>query len=370
MKRRIQISNGMLIAIIINIVYAKSIGVTQGILARQAGGDMWLITIFSTILGLGVMWLMVKIIKRYPDKNIFEHMNVLTGKWGEKLIGLCIFIFFLGAFGTVMITVVYHLHDFFLPDLPIYIFVVLIVGVGIYGIMKGVEVISRLALLGVFSIIILNILLLLGSLDYFTIREFFPVLRNGFFNAVEVTKHHNADWAMAIFMVAILLPMVKEKEKWTKSSRVAMIYSGLLILMWPILEVGVLSPELTGQYLVSCMQMARSAEIGLFIHRYELIMVIFFAMSALIQVMMCLLCGTISVKHLLGMKKINGLFIPVSLIMGGFGYWVVSDHNRAMDLLTYYWPPIAMPITFGVPIVIFLLGLVLKRKGGAKEVSS
>lgn len=270
--------------------------------------------------------------------------------------------FFLGGFGTVMITVVYHLHDFFLPDLPIYIFVILIVGVGIYGIYKGIEVIARLALLGVFSIIILNILLMLGSLDYFHVREFFPIFRNGFFNVVEVTKHHNADWGLAIFMVAILLPMVKEKEKWMKSSAKATVYGGLFILMWPILQVGVLTPELTGQYLVACMQMARSAEIGLFIHRYELIMVIFFAMSALIQVMICLLCGSISVKHIAGSKKLKILYIPVGVTMGGFGYWVVSDHNRAMDLLTYHWPPIAMPIFFGVPIVLFILGFFLKKK--------
>lgn len=361
-KTYTQISNGMLIAIIINMTYAKAIGVTQGIFARQVGGDMWVATIFSIAISLGVMLLTVALIKRYPEKNIFEHTRTLLGKWGEKLVALLIFVFFLGGFATVMITVVYHLHDFFLPDLPIYIFVILIVGVGIYGIMKGIEVISRLALLGVFSIIVLNILLMLGSLDYFHVREFFPVVRNGFFDVVKVTKHHNADWGLAIFMVAILLPMVKQKEKWMMSSMKGTIYGGLFILMWPILQVGVLTPELTGQYLVACMQMARSAEIGLFIHRYELIMVIFFAMSALIQVMICLLCGSISVKHIIGSKKLTILYIPVAVIMGGFGYWVVSNHNRAMDLLTYYWPPIAMPIFFGIPVVLFVLGFFLKKK--------
>lgn len=116
--------------------------------------------------------------------------------------------------------------------------------------------------------------------------------------------------------------------------------------------------------------MARSAEIGFFIHRYELIMVIFFSVSALIQVMICLLCGTISVKHVLGMKKLNPLLLPVSMIMGLFSYWVIRDHNQAMDLLTYYWPPIAIPIVFGVPLVIYLLGL-FKGKGKVEgEVSS
>lgn len=357
-----QISNAMLLAIIINLVYAKAIGVTQGILARQAGGDMWLVTIFSTIIGLLMMWLTVTIIKRTPEKNILEQTKLLTGKWGEKLFAFILFIFFLGAYGGVMITVVYHLMDYFLPDMPAFLFVVITTLVGLYGLYKGVEVISRLAILGVFSIILLNILLLLGSLSDFKVYHFLPVLGNGFMNAIEVTKHHNADWAMATLMVAILLPMVKQKEKWVKYSTKAILFSGLFIVMWPILEVGVLSPEVAGQYIVACMQMARSAEIGLFIHRYELIMIVFFSISALVQVMMCLLCASISAKHIVGTQNLNKLLIPVAGILGIFGYWVIEDHIRAMDLLTYYWPKIAMPITFGVPILVFLLGSVLKKK--------
>lgn len=357
-----QISNAMLIAIIINLVYAKAIGVTQGILARQAGGDMWIVTIFSTIFGLFVMLLTVATIKRLPEKNILEQTKALVGKWGEKLIAIALFLFFLGAFGGIMITIVYHLMDYFLPDMPVFVFVVVILIVGVYGLFKGIEVMARLAVLGLFSIITLNILLLLGSLSFFEIHNFQPVLRNGFLNAVEVTKHHNADWGMATLMVAILLPMVKQKEKWTTYSLKGIFYGGVFIVMWPILEVGVLSSEVAGQYIVACMQMARSAEIGQFVHRYELIMVIFFSLSALIQVVFCLLCASISAKHIFGAQRLSIFFIPVTLILGGFGYWIVDNHIRAMDFLTYYWPYIAMPVTFGVPITVFVLGMILKKK--------
>ncbi|MFA9559622.1 GerAB/ArcD/ProY family transporter [Evansella sp. AB-rgal1] len=364
-----QLTNGMLLAIIINIVYAKAIGVTQGIVARQAGGDMWIASIVSTILGLFIMILTILIIKRTPDKNIFEHTRLLVGKWGEKVVGLIFFIFFLGSFGGIMITLVYHLNDYFLPDAPIILFVIVGMFAGIFGLFYGIEVISRVAILGVFSIAILNLLILLGSLSYFEIRHFLPLFRNGVLRSIEVTRHQNGDWAMATLMVAVILPMVKEKAKWIATSAKGIIYGGLLILLWPILQVGVLSPEVTGQYIVSCMQMARSAEIGLFIHRYELIMIIFFSLSALVQIMTCLLCATISMKHMIGVKSLNKLSLPVAFILGGFGYWVVVDHIRAMDLLTYYWPNISNPIAFIIPIILFLLGLIMKKKWKSQDMS-
>lgn len=367
-----QLTNGMLLAIIVNIVYAKAIGVTQGIVARQAGGDMWIVSFISTILGLIMMILTILVIKRTPDKNIFEHTGVLVGKWGEKIVGLIFFVFFLGSFGGIMITLVYHLNDYFLPDAPILLFVIVGMFAGVFGLFYGVEVISRVAIVGIFSIATLNLLILLGSLSYFEVRHFLPVLRNGLLKSIEVTRHQNADWGMATLMVAVILPMVKEKSKWMGSSIKGILYGGLLIILWPILQMGVLSPEVTGQYIVSCMQMARSAEIGLFIHRYELIMIIFFSLSALVQIMTCLLCATISMKHFMGAKSLNKLSLPVALLLGGFGYWVVVDHIRAMDLLTYYWPNISNPIAFGVPIVLFLVGLLMKKKwkGVGKSLSS
>ncbi|MBU9714834.1 GerAB/ArcD/ProY family transporter [Evansella tamaricis] len=237
-----QLSNGMLIALIINIVYAKGIGVTQGIIARQAGGDMWIITFLSAMICLGFMVITIFIIRRSPKENMMEQAGSMVGKCGEKVVAGLVFLFFVGAFGGVMITVVYHLQDYFLPDAPTILFIIVSIVVGLYGAYAGIEVIARLSMLGVFSIVILNVLILFGSLSYFEIRHFLPIMRNGVMKAFLITEHHNADWAMAIMMVSILLPMVKEQKKWVGSGVRGVVYGALFIVLWPILNVGVLSP--------------------------------------------------------------------------------------------------------------------------------
>lgn len=359
---RTQISNSILLAIVINIVYAKAIGVTQGAIARQVGADMWIVTILSILFGLLMMWVVVMIIKRTPEKNMLEQSKVLFGTWGEKIFSALFFLFFLGAYGGVMITIVYHLMDYFLPDVPTVIFIIATTGVGLYGLSKGIEVIGRFAVLGLFSISILNILILFGSLDNFHVHHFFPVMQNNLWSNLQATSHHNSDWAMAVLMVAIILPMVKQKEKWNKYTLKSVFIGGGFILMWPLLQVGTLSPEVTGQYIVSCMQMARSAEIGLFVHRYELIMVVFFSISALVQVMTCLICASISAKHVVGAKNINKLYLPTALLLGGFGYWIVDDHMRAMHYLEDYWPVLSMSIIIGITVLVLLFGTIFKRK--------
>lgn len=359
---RIQITNGMLLGLIINMVYAKAIGLTQGSMAREVGSDIWLSTIFSSVIAAILMILVVAVIWRMPDGDLIKQSQIVIGRWFGKLLGLLFFLFFMSGFGGIMATFVYHLKDYFLPDAQTWIFVLIAIIVGGYAIYFGLEVISRMALIGVFSILSLNILLLFGALERFDIRELLPVFESGVGNTIWASRHILADWSLVIMMVAIILPSVKKKQVWRRSTLTGVLYGAGFILMWPIVEVGALSAEVTAQYIVSCMQMARSAQIGLYIHRYEMVMVSFFALSIITQIMMSLYCASVSLQRVIGLKDYRHLIIPVCLIFGGFSYWLVHDHARAMQFIENQWVGIALSISICIPLFMWLIGFALKGK--------
>jgi spore germination protein KB len=358
----VRITGGMLIALILNMVYAKGIGVTQGAAAREAGSDMWLSTIFATFQGLLIMALVVAVCQRVPQLDVIQLSESLFGKLGAVVFGLVVFVFFFFAFGPIMITFVYHLKDYFLPEAPTIIIVCTALGVSIYGVYKGLEVMARMAYVGLFFIFLLNILLMLGSLSEFDVRNLLPVLDSGLWNTLRASRHNDTDWAMATMMASIILPCVKNKQKWNKTALIGIALGGLMVAMWPFLETAVLSAEVTGHYIVACMQLARSAHIGEFLHRYELIMVAFFATSALVQVMISIFCASVAASRIFRLKDYRPAVLPCTLILGAFGYWIVSDHIRAIRLLEQVWPMIALPIAMGLPAILYVSQLLLKRK--------
>lgn len=359
---RVQITNGMFMALIINMIYAKAIGLTQGSISREVGNDMWLSTIFSVVQGIFIMFITIIVIKRAPKLDIIEQCQVILGKWGAKVIALIIFVFFMLAYGVVMITFVYHLKDYFLPEAPTFIFVIAALIVGAFSLYHGLEVIARMALLGIFSILLLNILILIGSLNMFDIRELQPTFNSGLPKILWASRHHNADWAMATMMTALVLPNVKDPNTWKSAGVNGSAYSGIFILLWPILEAGVLTSEVAGQYIVSCMQMARSASIGVFLHRYEMVMIAFFALSSLTQIMMTLFCATVALQKITNIKRFRMLILPVTILLGGFGYYIVNDHRRAMYFLETNWIIASVSIAIVLPILIWLMGLLFKKK--------
>ncbi|PWV98565.1 spore germination protein (amino acid permease) [Paenibacillus cellulosilyticus] len=360
---KIQISNGMFIAMILNIMYAKAIGVTQGVLARAVGQDMWLATLLGTLEGIVMMYLTYVVIRRTPDKDFVQLGQLLLGRWFSSLIALVIFAFFIVAFGPIMITFVYHLRDYFLPDAPLWIFVVTSLVVGAIGCYYGLEVMGRIAMIGLLFMFALNVLITIGSMQEFDIRNLLPVMESGLPRTAKASMHYLADCAMATMMATLVLPLVKKVDIGNgRFGVLGIIGSGMMIIIWAILEGAVLSSEVTSQYTLSCMKLARNAHIGTFLQRYEMIMIALYSLPALFEVMFCIYGTSVCISRIFGIKSNRPMIIPCCIVLGVFGYWIIEDHFRAIDFLENYWPFIALPVAIGLPLIMVLLRVMLGSK--------
>ncbi|MFC5447136.1 GerAB/ArcD/ProY family transporter [Paenibacillus aestuarii] len=361
--RKIQITNGMFIAMVVNLIFAKAIGVTQGILARSIGQDMWMATLLGTLQGAAMMYIAYLAICKTPHLNYIELGDLLLGKWFGKLIALLISVFYLAAFGPVMITFVYHLKDYFLPEAPYWLFTTSALIVGSIGCFYGLEVMARIALIGSLFIFLLNTLIIIGSLKEFDIRNLLPLLEHGFPQTAAASLHFDADWALAIMLVALIMPFVNgAAAHGSKLSVASMLASGMVIAIWAILEGGVLSAEVTSQYTISCMKLARNAHIGNFLQRYEMIMIALYSFSVLFEVMFCIYGTSVGVSKIFGLQSHKRMIVPVCLVLGAFGTWVVQDHFHAIIYLEHDWPRIALPIAFSLPLLMLGLRMLLRKK--------
>ncbi|WP_127533795.1 GerAB/ArcD/ProY family transporter [Paenibacillus kobensis] len=371
MTNKIYISQGMLVAMIVNIIYVKAIGVTQGTLARAVGQDMWIATLLGILQGAVMIYATYLVVRAMPERDFIGIGEALLGRWFGILIALIFIVFFIAAFGPVMITFVYHLKDYFLPEAPLWMFIVAALLVGSLGCFYGLEVMGRIALVGMAFIFMLNLLITIGSTHEFDIRNLLPVFESGVKRTAAASLHYDADCALAIMLAALVLPIVKDVGK--KGSRAAVmgiVVSGISVIMWAILESAVLSADVTSQYTVSCMKLARNAHIGDFLQRYEMIMIALYSLSALFQVMFCIYGTAEGAARLFGLKNNKWTIIPSSIVLGFFGYWVIEDHFRAIDYLEHYWPFIAVPIAFGMPLLMLGLSIMVGKKPDVSAAAS
>ncbi|MDQ6422431.1 endospore germination permease [Paenibacillus sp. LHD-117] len=360
---RIQVSNGMFIAMIVNLIYVKAIGVTQGVVARIVGQDMWIVMLVGTLQGVAMMYVTYLVVRRTPGRDFMEAAELMLGRWFGKLVALLVFVLFFAGFGPIMITFVYHIHEYFLPEMPISLIIFASLIVGAIGCYYGLEVMARIALAGLFFIFLLNVMIVIGSTDEFDILNLLPVLEDGFPRALGASIHFDADWALATMLAALVMPLVKDHPRsGGKVGALGILLSGLLIIIWSILEAAVLSAEVTSQYTLSCMKLAHNAHIGHFLQRYEMVMIALYSLPILFEIMFSLYGCSVSMAKIFGIGSHKPTIVPVGLAMGAFAYWIVEDHFRAIEYLEQVWPFIALPIAVGLPLLLLTLGTLLKGR--------
>lgn len=359
---KVQIPNGMFAILIIDSMWVIAIGMSQGTLTRAVGNNNWITSIFSFIIGIIIMWLTVKILIKTPGKNIIEQSELLIGKWPAKLISISAMAYFGTTFIALMITIVEHVVLYLLPEANIGVVIFFMTFVSIVAGYYGIEVLGRLAWIGFFCLWSFHLLLIVGTIQQFKADNFLPVMNRPVLDVLSASWYINPTWGLATMSAALILPLVKDSKKWKKSSLVGFFLGSVFVLIWPILQIGIITANVSSKYCVLCMELMRYAKLGDFFQRYEIVMSTLGLIVFSVQLFLCFLCFMHSTASIFGKKGYRSFLIPVSIIIGIISYWFCADHFRSMNFMEIIWPAIANPIILGIPLITLVLGWMFKRR--------
>ncbi|MEA4925484.1 MAG: GerAB/ArcD/ProY family transporter [Syntrophomonadaceae bacterium] len=362
---KIKISRMQFFLLIPNLLYAKAIGITAGVTAREVGGDAWTAMSIGFFAGILVILGIICLNSKFPEQTIIQISQEVLGKWPSKLVGAILLLFFAAAFATSANVMTMHLKEYFLIDTPFWIICLAYVLLCMYGAFLGIENIIRFSLWGFLGCLVINITMIFGTWGEFEIRNLLPLFDQGLQANIRHSIYIFGDMAMAIFAVGMIYPMLNNKEKVMPLTFWAMIVSALMILIWPIFELGVIGSGAMKQYVVVCMQQVRCAQLTRYLPRYELIMVGLFTFSTFVQSATLYYCSLYSVKQISGLKKDRHIILTLALILFMATYFMAKDHNSYVHFLRFPWAQICISLSLGLPLLIFIAALIRgKLKSG------
>ena len=358
MSSKVQISPVQVLAVIACLPYGKSIGYTNGILADLVANDAWMAMSLAFAVGLAGMAGVVWLVRRFQGRTATEAIPKLLGRPLGAVAMLALAVFFLGSFATSAITIEQHINDYLLTETPFMVFVLGYTVLIIYGCYLGIEVAARLGLIGVLSAAAINISMVAGSLDKLQLERILPLMDHSPPQLLAASLVASTDVAIPLAGALILLPLTIKPATWMRSCLWGLACGAALVLTWTLFETGVLGPEITSQYLIACMQMARAAELSIYLHRYELIMVVFFVYAVITQSVVCLYCATELTAAALPFRMRRGwLIVGLGLLAMTFQYFVAFDREEYRTFLTVPWPLVVVVTGIGVPLAIGLVAL-------------
>jgi spore germination protein (amino acid permease) len=355
---KIKISRTQYFLLIPNLLFAKAIGITAGVTAREVGGDAWTAMSIGFCMGiLGVLG-MIYLSSKFSEKTIIQISEEVLGKWPSKLVGMILMLFFALAFAISADVMTLHLKEYFLIETPFGIICLVYILLCMYGVFLGIENIIRFSLFGFLGILVISITMILGTLGDFDLMNLLPLFDRGIQANISSSVYIFGDLAMAIFAVGMIYPMLNNKDKIISITFWSMMVSALIILIWPIFELGVMGSGAMQQYVVVCMQQVRCAQLTKYLPRYELIMVSFFTFTTFVQSATMFYCSVYSAKQISGLKKDWQIILPLAVILFFITYFIANDHNNYIRFLTYPWAQICIILSLGLPLILFLIALI------------
>ncbi len=357
---QIRITGAQAVALIACLAFGKSIGLTTGALARLVAQDTWLASLFSFAGAFLLVVPLVALARRFPNQRVPEWVQVVLGKGLGGLVLLLLAFFLLGSYVLSAVTIELHLKDYLLTETPRPVFVIGLSALFLYAVYLGLEVIARLAIAGLGMALLLGFLVLIGAADRFDVTRMLPAWESGLLPIMQASSIAWTDSAMSLVGLLFLWPRTDAAPgRWLHLSWLAILLSTLTVIIWPVLEIGSMGAEVTGQYLIACMQLARTATLGIYLHRYELIMMVLFAWGTLIQNATLLYLGLESLRTIIPIKTGRGSFLFVGSLLLLPGQYLLTEDRHLLDHFhTYIWPVIALPIALGLPLLLWLVALV------------
>lgn len=345
-----QITDKEAICLLITFIMGSTLIVGVG---GSAKNDAWIAAIMGIIAALPFVFMYSRILSLFPGRDIFDILNISTGKVIGKTIALLYiwYAFHLGAlvmrnFGEFVNTVT-------LPETPMLVPMFYLALVCIIAVRSGVEVMARISAFVLPVLLFIIVIVQLLAIPEFHLNYLKPVLGNGIAPVLKGGfSAFSFPFAETVLFTGIFFAL-KNKRSPYKVYFSGLLLAGAIITAIAIRNIGVLGTLSESLYFPSHVAVSRII-VGDFLQRIEVSVAIIFAFGAFIKISVCLLVACIGMGKLFNLKDYRSVVIQTGLLMVYFAY-ILYDNIMLMQYWAFkVYPYYAFPFQVILPVLIWI----------------
>ena len=328
----------------------------------EAKKDLWLTVILAAAAALPIILVYVRLHNNFPEKNLFDMIEICFGKFIGKGINI-VYTWFVFHTGTlVFMNWGQFAGETDLIDTPLISIYLGFILPCIWIVKEGIEVMGRWVnvFLPVLSaLIFVASLLLIPSMNIDHIR---PVLHHGIRPVIQGVL----PVLIFPFTQTVVFGMAFSSFKRRKSSYkiyiVGLLIGGLIILSTSLLNLLVLGVETAETTYYPAHESVSRIRIGDFLQRVDVIVAIGFTLGAFIKTSIYLLAACKGVSKIFGHQNYRFIVMPVGLLMLNLSYFA---HHSLMEYFKwilevfYYY---AFPFQILLPLIILIAAEIRKKR--------
>lgn len=328
----------------------------------EAGQDSW-ISLLLAFLGVVPMLLFyARIIRLYPDKNLFEIFEALFGKIFSKFFIAMMSWYALHLCALVVVNFSQFIEIMDLPETPQLPLMIVMLAVTAFLAASGIETLGKWSIIVLPLVCVIVALTIIMSLKQMDFSNILPVMENDFSKIASGSlKLFSFPFAESVLFLG-LAGSIKKQTNPYKLFVYAAAFAALLLLVILLRNIELLGPAIMKiEYFPSYIA-ARIINVGEFLTRIEGGISTNFIILGITKITVCLLVAAKGTAHLFGIPNYRRILIPVALLALSLSAVLFSSAMEMFAFLdTYQYYALLFQVV--IPIIVWLFAEIkIKRQ--------
>ncbi|WP_226683355.1 GerAB/ArcD/ProY family transporter [Sutcliffiella horikoshii] len=361
----VSISQGQLFFLIIQAQIGVGILSLPFAVHSTAKGDGWISTLLAGFVIQLWMMISLTISRCFPEKNFFQILRHLLGRYLGSLLILSYTLYFTAIAGLVAVLQTGLINKWILPLTPFWIIYLLIIIVAVYLATDNILIIARFFGLST-GVIVFFILLVATVYRDANIAYILPIGQSGFKNIVLAIK----DVLIALTgfeLILLIYPMIKSKQKTAKTLTFANITTVAIYSFLVFTSLIIFSPQEITLVPEPVLYMLKAISFEV-IERLDLIFLSIWVIPMTNSFIIYLYQASKGLKELFHTQS-HAPFVPIIVIpifISGFflqNKFLIEDINKVFQYIIFLF-------AFILPLIFLLIALIKKKLQRGKSYES
>lgn len=334
------------------------------VMTQEGGSAGWLLILMSAAVASIGIFMMVKLLKRFPGKNFIEIAETVWGAPGRILVAVMLSLLFLYTATVVVREFAETMLTTVLPRTPISVVMFIFLTAMIFGAYNGLEVITRSSVL-IFPFIVVGLLsILLLTLSFIDINNLFPILGTGL-DYIVLNAFGRSSLFVEIIFIGLISSNINNTEKIPRQVWASFIVSVVLFIVVQLVYISVINLVSAEKLYIPLFQLARIIYMGRFVQRIEALYIFIWFFTGALKLTLSLYAGATALSRGFKIPFYQPLLFPLGLLVFSLSLMprsLLAAVYLDVDILREY----GMMLGFGLPLLLLLTSY-LRGKGGKQN---
>lgn len=366
MHDEIKISSRQAILLVLYAHIATTVNFIPSSLLAFLTQDAWISIIPGAILAIMFSYYPIAYLgMRFSGQSLVQLCEKILGTILGKLFGLIIvyslFIYHCWAlreFGELMVAA--------LPEIPMWVFIVILSLTTSYAVKCGLEVICRcgewLLLIGLSSLMVIGIL----NIANVELTNLLPIVESKLPAMFGASLRCMDYFSMSSLVFGLLLPSVNKPKDLKKIAIIGIGLGSVILVSFSILNIAIFGPELVKINNFQILTLAEYAKLTDVFQRFEAFIIIMWVTWIFMRTTIYSYTVVLGLCHLLHFKNYRFLVFPETMLATAYSIYIYDSFQEMSNLYTldlYY-----LLYTAAIPCFLWIICAIRLKFGKLKPV--